>query len=117
MKYLAIILIFIHSVALADDAKYLTKDTPAPFTGYLISPEKAEKVRLMDIDLKAALKTNQLLQGENDLLEQRLQNMTTANVELAKQINDNSIWGKVGIFVLGAATATVIAFAAVRAVR
>lgn len=102
----------VHS-SLADEAKYLVKDTPAPFTGFLISPEKAEKIRIMDIDLRLATRTNEILTTENTLLKDH-------NTYLAKELvdtRDNSMWGKIGYFILGAVLTTGIAFGVSKATK
>lgn len=108
--------------ALADDgsAVYLPKTSPAPFAGYLISPDTATKVRLMKIDNDELTKTNVYLQQDNDLYVKRLDNMKDYNDKLASEnvsLRENSIWSKLGFFLLGAAVTTGIAFGVSRATR
>lgn len=87
------------------DAVYLPKDNKAPFDGFLITPDKAEKVRNMDIDLQ--IKTRQL-KGEQDvnaILTQRLDFSQKETDSLSKRLiesRDESIFTKAGYFILGA---------------
>lgn len=118
MKKLLLILI-ISSHALADDAVYLEKGQAAPFQGYLISEEKAEKIRLMDIDLKLQNRANELLTQENTLLRENINYSREHVKDLNKQLVESrsSFFGKFGVFLLGAATATLITYGTARALR
>lgn len=119
-KSIAILLILFQFPVYADDAKYLGKGQPAPFDGFLLDREKASKVRLLDIDLKESLKTNEYLKKDNELYVQRLDNMKEYNDNLAKEVvtlRENSIWSKLGFFLLGAATTTLITFGISRATK
>jgi hypothetical protein len=106
--------------ALADDAKFLEKGQIAPFDGFLLDREKATKVRLLDIDYQEALKTKDYLQKDNEVYIQRLDNMKNYNDRLAKEnveLRENSIWSKLGFFVLGALVTTGIAYGVTRATK
>lgn len=103
-----------------DSAVFLPKGGIAPFTGYEISPQKAESIRDDSIDLDTAKKVNSNLTEENALLSQRLANSQSQDDYLSKQLvseRDNSFLGKLGMFALGAAAASLVAFGAARAVR
>jgi hypothetical protein len=99
--------------SLADDAKYITKDTPAPFTGFLITVDKAEKIRLMDIDLRLSNTTNEILTKQNDLLKGQVDHLSKELVDS----RDSNIWGKIGFFLIGAVLTGGIAIGVSRAVR
>lgn len=106
--------------SLADDAKFLEKGQPAPFSGFLLDRDKAAKIRLLDIDYQEALKTKDYLQKDNAIYVQRLDNMKEYNDRLAKEnveLRENSIWSKLGFFVLGALVTTGIAFGVSRAAK
>ena len=122
MKKLIIPLLFVFSLnALAEDtAKYLPKGEPAPFSGYLLSPEKADKVRLITIDLSLSKKTNDILTQQNTLLQtqvaQSQEHINNLNKTLVDS-KDSAFLSKIGMFLLGATSATVIAWGVSRAVR
>lgn len=106
--------------SLADDAKFLEKGQAAPYDGFLLDREKAAKVRLLDIDYQEVLKTKDYLQKDNEVYVQRLDNMKNYNDRLAKEnveLRENSIWSKLGFFVLGALVTTGIAFSVSRATK
>lgn len=106
--------------ALADQVVYLPKDTPAPYTGYLFDREKAEKIRLLDLNYQEATKKVDYYKTDNDLYEKRLVNLRSQNDNLAQQnveLRENSIWSKLGFFVLGAAATTAIAIGVSRGIN
>ena len=104
----------------ADNVVFLDKDKPAPFAGYLMDQEKVDKIRLLNIDYQEALKTKEYLQKDNDLYAKRLDNLTQYNDKLATEVvslRENSIWSKIGFFILGAAVTTGVAFGVSKAIR
>lgn len=106
--------------ALADQVVYLPKDQPAPYTGYLFDREKAEKIRLLDLNYQEATKKVDYYKTDNDLYEKRLVNLRSQNDNLAQQnveLRENSIWSKLGFFVLGAAATTAIAIGVSRGIN
>lgn len=120
MKKLIIILLLISNVCYSDQSTYLNKDDKAPYDGFLLDREKASKVRLLDIDYKEALKTQEYLKTDNELYVKRLENMTQENDRLSKQLveaRDPNIWDKIGFFFLGALVTTGIAYGVSRATR
>lgn len=120
MKILSWLIIscFLVNSALADDAKYLEQGKPAPFTGYLITSEKAEKIRLMDIDLTTERRVNSALKDENAFLTQRLENSKTHIQHLQSEVaRKDDFWVKTGYFIAGALVTGLIAYGTVRAIR
>lgn len=123
MKYLLPLILFISSISYADtsgDAAYLNLGDKAPFAGYLISPDKADKVRLMDIDLSTCKYTDNLKDEELTLAAQRLDNAKKEqqylNDELVKTRSGEWLT-KAGYFVLGVAATSLIAFGVSRTLR
>lgn len=114
MKYLMILLIVLNiQSAYTDDAVYLLKASAAPFTGYLITPDKANSIRNDSIDLSTQLHLNSNLTQENSLLTQRLTNSQEEATTLSKELvteRDTSFLGKLGMFVLGAGVTGVLAY-------
>lgn len=105
---------------LADTAVYLPKGSTTPFDGYLIDQEKADKVRNNKIDLDTANKIIESYKNEELFWQERLKNSRDSEQAMAKRLvdmQDNSVFSKVGYFVLGAAAATLVAYGAARAVR
>jgi hypothetical protein len=119
MKY-SLILLLISNLALADDAKYLRQNDLAPFSGYLISPEKAEKIRLMDIDLNTSRKIVEGLNEENQILDLRLKAAKDHIDFQAKELveaRDQGFFTKTGYFLLGAIITGLISYGAAQAYR
>lgn len=104
--------------AYADDVKYLDPGEKAPFAGYLITPEKAQKVRDNDIDLQTCNKINLALvkeQGISDIRQEKaLAHMETLSDAAFKNTNFPE---KVGYFLLGALVTGAIAYATVKTLR
>lgn len=110
-----------NSVAFAQsDARYLKQNEPAPFTGYLITPDKAESVRVMKIELDSEKKINSLLLDEQKIYEQRL-NLSKDHVEsLSKQLADrgnNPTLLVIGGFTVGAVITGLVAYGVARSIR
>jgi len=109
MKKLLVYLLLICSfsqVAYGDEggAVYLPSGSTTTFDGFLITPEKAQKFRLIDLSLQQELKTNELLTKENLLFSERLANREQQIDLLAKRVvedKDSALWSKIGFFLLG----------------
>jgi hypothetical protein len=108
-----LLLSLVSSNTFAQEAKYLTKDTPAPFTGFLITPEKAEKVREMDIDLRLTTKTNEILTKQNELLLGQVDSLSKKVVEA----RDDSTWNKIGYFIIGAGITGLLGYGIYRSAK
>lgn len=104
----------------AEDVTYLKQGEQAPFTGYLISPEKADSIRNMKIDLDTLKQVNGLLLDNQRVYEQRVENLKKQSLDLSEQVEksrDNSMFSKVGFFILGSVVTGFIAYGATRAVK
>ena len=102
MKYLLAILLSIN-LAFADEAVHLLKDTE----------EKANKIQDMSLELKSYLRINDLLTEENGLVKQRLEASKEHAKFLTDQVNkikNDSLFPKMGYFVLGAGLAGVVSY-------
>lgn len=123
MKQLLISLIILVSIPLGhtdDQAVYLTKGQPAPFTGYLITQDQANTARKNSIDLGAQLKINIELMDENSLLNQRLSNAQQQDTFLSKQLvdeQDKGFFSKAGYFLLGAGITGLLAYGTEHALK
>ena len=119
MKKLIALLLLVCSPAYANTA-VLLKGQPAPWGGILMSQEKAEQVRQIKLDLDLKLVEVDILTRQNKLLtdytatsEQHIQSLSKQVVES----RDNSMLGKIGYFLLGAATTTIIAYGVSQSLR
>ncbi len=120
MKYLAILCLLAGAPSWAADAKYLREGEKAPFSGYLIDDEQAEKVRNLKIDLGTLEKVNVSMGTENEIMVRRLNNSNAHIDSLAKQLvdsRDEGFFTKAAYFMGGAVITGVIAYGAARAVR
>jgi hypothetical protein len=124
-KKISLILILLLSNSAIAEPKliYLEKNEIAPFTGYLINPEMEKKFRLLDSELDYQKKINLSLKTINNLYEEnelifikRLENNQKQIENLNKRIiREDSIWGKLGMFLLGGLTTTLLSFGVNRA--
>jgi septal ring factor EnvC (AmiA/AmiB activator) len=92
----------------------------APFDGYLINQERAERFRTLGIELQFVNKNLQLVSEQNVLLNDQLNLASKQIGDLNKQltdVKDTSLLSKIGMFVLGAGTATLMAFAVSRSIQ
>jgi hypothetical protein len=103
-----------------DDPLYLPKATPAPYSGYLVPEKTVTDMRNLSLQLNSSTTVNTLLTQEQVVLTQRLTNSQTETTTLSKELateRDNSLLSKVGFFVLGAASATLVAYGVSRAIK
>jgi len=83
----------------------------APFDGILFPLSRAERVRLMDIDLSTCNKRLNLAAEDNELATTRLNNMQTEVKDLREQAEKKGgFWNDFGMFLLGAGTAVLISY-------
>lgn len=120
MRYLAFfcIIFYSSSVALAD-MKFIPKDTPAPYAGYLFDEESAQKVRLSLLELdyqkefNASLLNTIKLKDENiEIADNRVKLYQEQTVKLAQDLQDQKskdFWNNFLYFGLGVVTAGVLA--------
>lgn len=120
-KYSSLMLLVLSINALADDSVLpISKGTPAPFDGYLINQERAERFRALSIELDFANKSLDIVKQQNTLLTNQLDLSSKHMLDLNKQIveaKDTSLLSKIGMFILGAGTATLLTFAVSRTVK
>lgn len=120
-RFIIIFLIgLISSNSFAEEVVYLEQSKPAPFTGFLITEKKAERIRLIDIENKTIKLSNEMLVKENSLVNEQLNIYRNHSDKLAKDLvqeRDSGVFGRFGLFLLGAATATLITFGVKQAVR
>lgn len=107
MKFLSIILLF-STICNADvnikqqDSIQLEIGASAPFTGFLLPPDKILQFRNDEIDLSFYKKTNDNLNLEITDYENRIKNYQDQNDSLAKQVASGDTLGKIGWFLGGA---------------
>jgi hypothetical protein len=100
--------------------KYVEKGTPAPYDGYLFSPDKEQEARQNTESIKYYKlldESNQRIinmqKTELDLSSQQAALWKAQNLELAKQLeanNNASFWRNTVYFLAGAAITTALAF-------
>jgi hypothetical protein len=118
MKKLLVYLLLMCSfsqVVYGDDAGgvvLLEKNSPAPYSGFLFTQEKAERVRLLDLDYKQELKKNEFLTTENVIYLERIKLKDEQIDLLAKRVvddKDDALWSKIGFFLIGSVLTGAIA--------
>lgn len=108
------------SPSYAEQVVFVEKGQPAPFTGFLMDREKAIKFNDLDLNYTFSLKNIEVLKYQNGLFEEQLTKNNQHIQELNKQLIDNksdSMWTKIGFFMLGAALTGFIAYGTVQAIR
>ena len=107
------------------DVKYLIQNSPAPFTGYLISTDTEKDFRIMNDELEYEKKINVSLKNvtkayedTNVVMQTRITNQETQIDHLTKKLGDSdSLFSKIGMFLLGSVVATAITFSVAKASR
>lgn len=115
-----ILISLLSSISYAGDVVPLNSGDKAPFTGYLISQETANSIRINKIDLDSTKKILSLTQDENKLLELRITNANGEVDRLSKQLvteRSGDILSKVGFFVLGAVITGFVAYGTTRIIK
>jgi len=101
------------SYARADEFEFLKKGTPAPFDGYIVTPEKERNLRLTNEQLKISEDTLKLQNEKISIYEKRLQIRDTQIDALSNRVveqKDESFFTKAGMFILGAVVTTGIVY-------
>lgn len=118
MKYLLVFLLLTQQ-AFGYEVKFLNQGEQAPFQGYLMEPALEKQFRLLDKELDYNKKLVVSLEQINKSYEEQVSIMQTRidnqSKELKEYRNDNGFLTKYGMFLLGAATATIVAFAVKKA--
>lgn len=94
-------------------AVLLEKGQPAPFSGFLITREKANTFRLTTLELDYANKNIEVLTYQNKLYSEQLSKSNELITNLNKTIVENrstSKWEIIGAFVLGAVITSFIGY-------
>lgn len=126
-KILITFLLFSQVVYADGPVQYLDKLTPAPYAGYLFTPEKEKEVRfkLVERDYYETLTTSltsinskqeALLKLQDDRINLYTQQVDNLSKRLAES-KDSNFWSNAGFFILGALVTTGIAFSVTRATR
>lgn len=113
MKYL-LIFILLTQQAFAQ-VVHLGVGQPAPYEGYLFDPKQESELRLTDSELVYQKKLTLSLNEINKSYEEQVSIMQSRITNQTKQIqeleNSNGFFGKYGFFILGVASATLMAYA------
>ena len=123
MKYtdmLTALFLCIPSYVLAEDVVPLNKDQPAPFAGFLIDRNKAEKIRMLDLDYQFELQKGTLLNNQLSLTQLQLKNDEEHIMLLNKKLlesQESGIFTKYGFFVGGVLTTILITYGVSRATK
>jgi hypothetical protein len=105
-------MILCFSVSSIAQVKYVEKGTPAPYTGYLFTPEKEKETRFKLIDLDYYKKLSEIntarldnAHKQNELLSKQVDLWQNHSKELSKELATNesrSFWKNILYFGLGA---------------
>jgi len=121
MKYIVILFtIFNFTIASAEDVVLLNKDQPAPFTGFLVTKEKVEKIYHLDLDLQLKTKESEIYKQQLLLTQDQLKRNNEFIDTQSKRIvemQDNSIFTKIGYFILGSIVTGAIAYGVTTTLR
>jgi len=119
MKLFLLISMFTINVAMAE-VKFIEKDKPAPYSGFLFSPtaELENRLKLMDLEYFKNLTNNQnklidLKNKETELLAEQVKLWKDQSESLSKELTrkeNYSFWKNLLYFGLGAAITTTIVF-------
>lgn len=100
--------------------KYIEKDTPAPYTGFLFTPEKEQQIRLTLIEHDFLKLELEVYKDTNKLLQERANLWQKQSTELANELVKKerlTFWQNTLYFGLGAILTGVLAVGVSRAVR
>lgn len=113
---LVILLTLFSFVAYAGDVTHIEKDTPAPYTGYLFTPEKTNEVKNVVVERDGLLKLNESLtkslQLQSDIAElnqKKVNILLQQQEDLSKTLYDQRsmsnlermLWVGAGILIVG----------------
>jgi hypothetical protein len=102
------------------DNVVLNKGDQAAYSGVLVPPARAGRLLNLTIDLTTCQKVSGLKDEEAAVVSQRMSNLNAENTMLSDRLaktKEDGFWGKVGMFVLGAATTTAIAYSVSKATK
>lgn len=95
-----------------DKVKYLGQNDPAPYAGYLFTPEATKQLRVDAIELDGSKRLNQYYSEQINTYETRLKDYQQQNNELSSRLasSDTSFFSKAGYFIFGAVLTGMIAY-------
>lgn len=114
--FLIIVSLITSNISLANDAKFIAKNTPAPFTGYLFTESTTKEIRIQLLERdKYKLENQSLIASLNaasstiDIYEKQVQILTTRNDELAVALTsaktttfwERALWFGIGAVAVG----------------
>lgn len=123
MKYLLIfLLIFQSAFAFATDdvdSVYLETGKPAPYTGYLLTPEAANQVKLHILN---EMVMNRRISNQNAMMEDyehRINNYETQTAQLEDRLEktDTGFFQKAAFFFLGSIVTGLVSYGVVKTLR
>lgn len=101
MVRLILILTLISNIAFAQNAVYLNKSEPAPFSGDLLTLDQTKSLYNDSLEKSSLQKQLDLTNQNNTLLEQEKQLLLDQNAKLIKTAQDEkslSTWEKIAYF-------------------
>ena len=119
-KYISFwMILIITNAALAADAASISKGEPAPFDGFIITQDVADKARTNKIDLDTCNKITLSMQREIDLGDVRTERALKHMEELSKMAvkEPPGMAEKIGYFILGSIVTGAIAYGTVKTLR
>ncbi len=108
------------TILTSEDVQFMNIGDKASFSGYLISPDKVSKIRDNAIDLQSKTRVIGLMEDESVLMTARLKNSQDESETLSKRLQtlkDDSVFGKIGYFILGALVTTGVAYGVSKTIR
>lgn len=122
MKFITLLLL-VSFTAQAGGISRIEKDQPAKHSGYLITEDMEQYFRKQVEDLefqkninKELTDVNTKLHTQTGVMQSRIDNLLEQNTKLIDKTQD-TLFSKIGLFLLGAAATTLITFGVSRSVR
>ena len=108
MKYIVFLLMLLPQIALGQNATLLDKGDKAPYKGYLIKPERVEK--LVKAEKKVELQKERIvvLEDQKDVMERRLEIYAKKEEIYSEELEDYRDFNtfQKSLYFLGGATVT-----------
>lgn len=107
------IVLSLSNIAYAEDAVYLPKAQPAPYTGILMPEDEAQQLRKDSIEKDSLSKSVDLYKSNELLYAKKIDVLSEQNDKLAKTAfaeRNLDTWEKIGYFSLGAVLTGLVAY-------
>lgn len=120
IKKLIVTITLLSNICLAADVVTLKQNDIVPFDGVLFSHEREKALRVIDQNLTIANDLNKLYEEKIGIMDKRIELRDTQIDSLTKTLastREDTIWTKIGFFILGAAVTTGIAYGVTKATR